>query len=112
MIALRLAEEKCNIAIVDLDFEGAKNTVKELRERNIKAEAYKVDVSDYEAMFELRKQIFSDLGMVDILVNNAAIIPTNLSLREGKWTSLERILKVNIHSHFWVSTSAMYVVHV
>lgn len=54
-------------------------------------------------MVELRKQIINDLGMVDILVNNAAILPTNLSLREGKWTSLERILKVNIHSHFWVS---------
>lgn len=54
-------------------------------------------------MVELRKQIIRDLGMVDILVNNAAILPINLSLREGKWTSLERILKVNIHSHFWVT---------
>lgn len=103
MIAFRLAAEKCNLAIVDLDFEAAKRTVNELRKQNIKAEAYNVDVSDYEAMVELRKQIINDLGMVDILVNNAAILPTNLSLREGKWTSLERILKVNIHSHFWVS---------
>lgn len=109
MIALRLAAEKCNIAIVDLDLKGAERTVKELREQNVKAQAYEVDVSDYEAMVVLRKQIISDLGMVDILVNNAAILPTNLSLREGKWTSLERILKVNIHSHFWVSTFSIYV---
>lgn len=107
MIALRLAVEKCNIAIVDLDLEGAERTVKELRKQNVKAEAYKVDVSDYEAMVELRKKIINDLGIVDILVNNAAILPTNLSLREGKWTSLERILKVNIHSHFWVSYLSM-----
>lgn len=110
MIALRLAAEKCNIAIVDLDLKGAERTVKELREQNVKAQAYEVDVSDYEAVVVLRKQIISDLGMVDILVNNAAILPTNLSLREGKWTSLERILKVNIHSHFWVSTFSIYVI--
>lgn len=103
-LAFRLAAEKCNIAIVDIDFEGATNTVKELRKQNIKAEAYKADVSDYEAMVKLREQIISDLGMVDILINNAEILPT-LSLREGDWTKLERILKVNIHSHFWVSKS-------
>lgn len=98
-----MAAENCNIAIVDIDLEGAKDTVKELRKQNIKAEAYKADVSDYEAIVKLKEQIISDLGKVDILVNNAAILPT-LSLREGDWTSLERILKVNIHSHFWVST--------
>lgn len=60
-------------------------------------------------MLDLRKTIISDLGVVDILVNNAAILPTNLSLREGKWTSLERILKVNIHSHFWVGIAVFYL---
>lgn len=102
-IALRLAKEGCNIAIVDLDYEEGKKTAQELQKQNVEAKAYNVDVSDFEAMFALRKIIISDLGVVDILVNNAAILPTNLSLREGKWTSLERILKVNIHSHFWVS---------
>ncbi|CAO1430813.1 unnamed protein product [Diamesa tonsa] len=71
-IALRLAKEGCNIVIVDLDLRGAQNTAKEIEEKcKVTALAYKVDVSDYEAVERLKVDIEKSIGTVDILVNNA-----------------------------------------
>lgn len=52
-------------------------------------------------MVAVKKLIDLDLGTTDILVNNAGLLP-KVSLREGKPEDLERIINVNITSHFWV----------
>lgn len=58
---------------------------------------------------ELKSCIERDLGFVDILVNNAGLIPA-VSLREGNRTDIERVLQVNVISHFWVSLECIVFV--
>ena len=101
-IARCLAKEKCNVIICDLDIENALVTAKEIEfDFHVVAKAYRVDVSDYDAILKLKKNIEADVGFVDILVNNAGLLPL-MSLREGKPSDYQKIMNVNVLSNFWV----------
>jgi all-trans-retinol dehydrogenase (NAD+) len=89
--------------IVDLNLKEAQKTASEIAEKfNVVTAAYKIDVSDFEAMQQLKINLESSLGPVDILVNNAGIL-SKLSLREGRPTDIQKVIDVNLTSHFWVS---------
>lgn len=59
-------------------------------------------MSVFSAVKELSKTVEADIGPVDILVNNAAVLPL-VSLREGTECDLDRIIDVNFKSNVWVS---------
>lgn len=84
-----------------MDYPAAIDVVNQLKLLGIRAVAYKVDVSNHDEVEQLRLNIEQDLGPVNILINNAALLPLT-SFREGPWTDRKRILEVNIHSHFWM----------
>ncbi len=102
-IALELARHGCNIAIADIVLESAEKVALEISEKyNVKAKAFKTDVSNYESIENLRDNIEDYLGPVDILVNNAGIFPL-ISLRESSTEAVQKLIDVNLSSHFWVS---------
>jgi all-trans-retinol dehydrogenase (NAD+) len=104
---LRLAQEGCNIVVVDVDNENIKRTVEDLRGMKVTAMGYRVDITDFEAVKALRKTIISDMGgVVDILINNAGVLP-KVSLLEGTEKDIDRIVDVNFRSHFWVSSATV-----
>jgi hypothetical protein len=104
-IAFRLAQERCNVVIVDLNLNEAQKTATEIAEQfEVKTAAYKVDVSDFDAIQQLKVDIEESLGAVDILVNNAGIL-SKISFREGQPSDIQRLIDVNLTSHFWVETA-------
>jgi NAD(P)-dependent dehydrogenase (short-subunit alcohol dehydrogenase family) len=90
-IAEVFADEGANVAINYLDNPGEAESVAEyVRSRGRKAIAVKADVAsrtDVEAMFE---KVWSELGPLDVLVNNAGIetIVPFLDLTDEQWTRL------------------------
>ncbi|XP_073811682.1 uncharacterized oxidoreductase SSP0419-like [Musca autumnalis] len=95
-IAIDLAKRGCRIAIVDIQQTLAEQTADYIADTyNVKTKAYKVDVSDYEQIIELRDKVTTDLGDTTILVNNAAVLffskAENPPLEEVK-----RMINVNI----------------
>lgn len=48
---------------------------------------------------------------MDILINNAGLLSINQSLREGSPEDIQRIVDVNLMSHFWISFLAFFNVH-
>uniref|UniRef100_A0A1Q3FKW9 Short-chain dehydrogenase/reductase 3 n=1 Tax=Culex tarsalis TaxID=7177 RepID=A0A1Q3FKW9_CULTA len=96
----RFAKEGCSVAVADIDLISAQKTAKELQQQGCKAEAFKVDVADHKSVAQLRQDIEAVLGPVDILVNNAGLLAM-LSLSEGTPEDVQRILGVNLVSHFW-----------
>ncbi|HWR18244.1 MAG TPA: 3-oxoacyl-[acyl-carrier-protein] reductase [Clostridia bacterium] len=73
-IALTLASRGANIALIYAGNDvAANNTLEELREFPVKAEAYRCDVSDFCAAKEAVDKIIGTFGGVDILINNAGI---------------------------------------
>uniref|UniRef100_A0A182TVS1 Short-chain dehydrogenase/reductase 3 n=1 Tax=Anopheles melas TaxID=34690 RepID=A0A182TVS1_9DIPT len=105
-LCLRLAREGCQVAVVDIDLAGAQRTVEDVRALGVKAEAFLADIANYEAVERLRLEVESKLGPVDVLVNNAGLLAV-LSLSEGKAVYLERIVNVNLLSHFWTIRAFM-----
>lgn len=70
----------------------------------VKAKAYKVDVSNSDAINNLRHSISEDFSRsIDILINNAGIIPFD-SLLEQSPAVIEKIIKVNVLSTILVIT--------
>jgi all-trans-retinol dehydrogenase (NAD+) len=67
-ICLELAKHGCVVAVADINLEAAEKTANELRNMGVKANAYKVDVSQSEEILKLRDDVKNDLGPVDILV--------------------------------------------
>lgn len=98
---MELARYGCHIALVDIDYEAAVEAIKDLYVLGIKAIPYKADVSNYEEVVQLKEQVTKDLGTVDILVNNVGILP-RVSLTEGNPEDINRIIQLNLTSHFWV----------
>lgn len=102
-IALRLAREKCNVIVIDINQPEAEKTAKEIEEKfKVSAKAFKVDVADFEAIEKLKKDISLQFDQtVDILVNNAGILSA-ISLTEGHHSQIQKVIDVNLTSHFWV----------
>ncbi|CAO1430886.1 unnamed protein product [Diamesa tonsa] len=100
-IAMELAKRGCNIAIVDVDLDGGEVTAKDLeREFKVKAKAFKVDVSNYVEVEKLKVDIESSIGTVDILINNAGLMPL-VSLCDGSSEDVQKLIDVNLTAHFW-----------
>lgn len=101
-IALQLAKEGCNIAIVDINYKAAKKSVENLRNWGAKAEAYEIDVSSLKEIEEVKHRIELDLGKVSILVNNAAMLFTR-SLDTESPEQIQKMINVNVMSVIWTT---------
>ena len=81
-IALRLAADGANLAVVDINLEEAEKTAAEIAEKTgRKCAAFKCDVADYSQAAEVIKNVIEQFGSLDILVNNAGITRDTLLMR-------------------------------
>jgi 3-oxoacyl-[acyl-carrier protein] reductase len=70
-IALSLAKDGCDVIVVDIDLEGAKQTAAEIEALGRKAIALKADVTKSTEVNDMVKAGLEKFGKIDILVNNA-----------------------------------------
>lgn len=99
-IALKLAEEGANVAVVYAgNQQAAEETCGLLAEKGIKAKAYGCDVSDFEATKQLVGQVIEDFGGIDILVNNAGIVRDGLVL-SMKEADFDAVVATNLKGAF------------
>ena len=69
-IALRYAGAGANIAVADLNGEGAEQTAAEVRKIGPKALAKVTDVSSYDQVQALIAETVKTFGKIEIMVNN------------------------------------------
>lgn len=69
-LAIRAAKEGANVAIGDMNFDGALDTAAQIEN----AIALKTDVTKYEDCQNLMKAAYDKFGKIDILISNAAIL--------------------------------------
>lgn len=99
-IALKFAGEGANIAFTDLFVnDDFRNTLKELKTRDVEAKGYTSDASKLDQTQEVVNQIVEDFGQIDVLVNNAGITRDTLLMRmtEDQW---DAVITVNLKSVF------------
>jgi 3-oxoacyl-[acyl-carrier protein] reductase len=98
-IALKLAQQKMNIVICDIDDDSINATAKEVEQLGVKAIAVKVDVTNSDQVVHLFDEAINAFGRVDVLVNNAGITRDNLLIRmpEREW---DAVMAVNLKGCF------------
>ncbi len=96
-IALKFAQEGCNIAFTDLEVN--EETQWEIAALGVKAKSYASNAADFAQTEEVVKQVKEEFGSIDILVNNAGITKDGLMLRmtEQQW---DAVIAVNLKSAF------------
>ena len=99
-IATAFAEQGAKVAVISRSASSCGAVADELNARFPGcAKAYSVDVADHEAVQELGKQIVSDFGSINILVNNAGVTRDGLLMRmkEEDWNV---VLDTNLKGAF------------
>lgn len=98
--ALRLAEAGCDIAVLYAgNDEAARETVEAVEALGRRARAWKCDVANAEECAAVCKEVASELGCVDVLVNNAGVTRDNL-LGRIKDDDFNRVIDVNLKGAF------------
>lgn len=99
-IALKFAHEGARVALNDINDESLKEAAREIQKVGREKAIYKkADVSKSEEVEELTQYVVEKLGVIDILVNNAAIsrIIPFLDTSEKLW---DRMMEVNLKGVF------------
>ena len=99
-IALRLARDGADIAIVDLNEEKTKAVAAEVKALGRKATTFKADVSKRDDIFAAVDHTEKELGGFDIMVNNAGIAQIQ-PLADVTPEELDKILKINVAGVLW-----------
>ena len=106
-ISLKLATMGIKIAI---NYNSSKDDAQETADKIISnggsAIILKADVSNYDEVQEIIKEVDSTWGSIDILVNNAGIISDNLLVRMSieEWT---KVINTNLNGTFYCTRSVL-----
>jgi len=98
-IALRLARDGATVAVAARNQEKLNELVSEMGASGGKAVAFTVDVGDEEQIKAAVKAAISQLGKIDILINNAGITRDQLVMRM-KRADWDAVLNTNLTSAY------------
>lgn len=104
--AIALAKEGVNIGLLGRTIENLEKVADELSQYDVNVSAAAADVADLEAVTHAVEHIKSDLGSVDILINNAGIAKFGgfLELSPEEW---ESIIQVNLMGVYNVTRAVL-----
>jgi len=84
-IALTLAQEGADVAVFDISQTTVAETAKEITKMGRKALAVQTDVSRSADVEKSVQKVLDAWGRIDILVNNAALVPKTLNANLETW---------------------------
>ncbi len=93
-MALALASEGCRVAIGDVDSAAAEAAAADLGGETI---GLALDVTDRPGFTAFLDEVERRLGPIDVLVNNAGIMPVGPLEEEDDATAI-RVLEINLHA--------------
>lgn len=98
-IALGLAEAGADIAVVDINIDGAVRVAESIRNIGRESISIKADVTKISDVENMAKMVKDRFGKIDILVNNAGIV-NNLPAEQITKEEWDRVIEVNLSGVF------------
>lgn len=106
-IALELAQNGYDIATnYRTENDDLKDLINQVEELGVKINTYKCDVSNFENTEEFIKNVISDFGKIDVLINNAGITKDGLLMRMKK-EDFEDVIDVNLVGTFNITRNVI-----
>jgi len=107
-IALKFAKGGAKIALNDIETqkENLEKVKKEIEELGSQAKYYFADVSKYEEVERMIKEIEKDFGRLDVLVNNAGII-RDATLAKMSLEDWKKVIDVDLNGVFNCTKAAL-----
>lgn len=96
--ALVLAKAGARVAVVDINLEGARQTVETIGQ----GLAVQCDLANPEDVSAMRREVVSEMGGVDILVNCAGIISYRRGIGAVPLDEWDRVLNVNLRGTYLI----------
>lgn len=92
-IAVGLAGQGADVAVVDLDRESAEETARSVRELGSRSLVLQKDISSLPHIDAMISETLKAFGRIDILVNNAAVSPIAgiLDTTEAQWDQINLV---------------------
>jgi NAD(P)-dependent dehydrogenase (short-subunit alcohol dehydrogenase family) len=109
-IALKFAQEGCNVVVTDIDVAGAQGVADEIRAMGQKSMAFTMDITKSTEIEAVVASVLQELGTIDILVNNAGGVAgtggsgNSETISEQEW---DRILGLNLKGPFLVCKAVL-----
>lgn len=87
-LAEELADEGCNLALVDWNNESLEETKELIRKKNVSVSTHVLDIKDKEKIKELPHKVIDFHNQIDIVINNAGIsvIGSVEEVNEDDWS--------------------------
>ena len=98
-MALALAEAGADVAVVDMNIEGADKVAESIQNLGRSSIAIKVDVTKVDDVENMVKIVKERFGRIDILINNAGIV-SNIPAEELSKEVWDRTIEVNLSGVF------------
>ncbi len=95
-VALQFGSEGASVISVDQNIDGATQTAEECGNQSI---GVKCDIGDPDQVTALHTRVAKDYGKLDVLVNNAAIVPF-ISWDDVDFEHWRQIMRVNLDGTF------------
>ena len=105
--AIRLSAAGLPVAVLDIDGNGADETVQIIRDHNGRAATYQGDVARESDVTQLVTAIEESQGPIGILVNVAGIQSPNVKIRDLSLDEWQRVIGTNLTGTFLCSRSVL-----
>jgi gluconate 5-dehydrogenase len=105
-IALELADAGADVALAARGPEALEKTAREVEERGRRAAAIPTDVTDPNQVETLIERATSDLGGLDVLVNNAGAAPFFSQIETMRLEGFEKYFRINFLSAVFCTRAA------
>lgn len=103
-LATAFAQSGADIALADINYEGAAKTAEELRQYNVQTMAVEVDVTKKDQVEHMTQKVLDTFSTIDILINNAGIC-INEKSEEMSFESWSKSIDINLTGIFLVAQS-------
>jgi len=100
IISRKLAGLGATVVTLDVNEQGNDETVQMIRKDGNKAYGFVCNLSNKDEIYKVSKAVKTQVGIVDILINNAGIV-SGTSLLDTPDEKIERTFNVNVLAHFW-----------
>ncbi|PZM86522.1 MAG: SDR family NAD(P)-dependent oxidoreductase [candidate division SR1 bacterium] len=95
-IALRLAQEGTQLALIGRNQENLNKVVEICQKIGAKAQSYVCDIRDTKALENTIENIFSDFGSIAILINNAGVWQKMMPVDQVSESLIDEVIQTNL----------------